>query len=160
MSTAFQLRADLAGTVTVYATQADKDEGNGQEVPAYTGGVIAVGDGEFDLGAALDEGDGTIVVDDADYALVNALDEYPALKRVAAPDAGADEVDDLDRLGVRDLRRLAGEAGLEGAGRANRDALITAIRTKRQLDAEAATGSEADKLRASETDSVDDAQEG
>jgi|ERR1044072_1114854 hypothetical protein len=44
-------------------------------------GVIALGDGDFDVRAALESGDGVIVVPDEDTPLIARLDDYVALKR-------------------------------------------------------------------------------
>ena len=168
MSTAYALREAYDGTVVQYATQEDKDADRGVEVPAFTGGVISAGDRDVDVRELLDGTDygpaGRIVVDDADAALVTALDEYPPLKRVDAGDASetadADAGDGLEQLKAADLRRIAGEElGLDGVSRASKPALITAIRSKRELIRKAATGSEADKLRASEADTLGDALE-
>jgi hypothetical protein len=157
---AYALREELAGTVVQYETQKDKDAGNGVEVPAFTGGVIAAGERDVDVRDLLDADPhpGVIIVDPADTALVNALEAYPALKRVAAPDGDVQPIDELEAETVTRLRHIARvELGLDGAARANKPALVEAIRAKRAALAEAATGSEADKLRASELTSVEDA---
>lgn len=77
MSSAFALRAEYEGTVTQ----------DGVEVPAFTGGVLAIPDGRsYNVREALDEGNGTIVVGDDDHILAGVLSEYPALKSVAVPE--------------------------------------------------------------------------
>jgi hypothetical protein len=48
-------------------------------------GVIAHGDGDFDVPKALKKGSGVIVVEDEDTALIARLDDYAALKRTAVP---------------------------------------------------------------------------
>ena len=74
---AFALREDHSGTV----------EQDGETVPLFQGSVVARPDGtSYDIGAALTEGDGTIVTDDTDAALVALLDASPALKRTTVPD--------------------------------------------------------------------------
>lgn len=94
MSTiAYRLRADYDGTV----------EQDGIEVPIFTGGLIAAGDRDVDVRVELDAGAGTIVVAETDSALVEALDSYPALKRVGAPD-DATPVDPYAGLTVVQLR--------------------------------------------------------
>jgi hypothetical protein len=57
-------------------------------------GLIAFGDGDFDVPKALKKGGGKIVVPDEDTALVARLDDYVGLKRVAVPkDADAKKAD-------------------------------------------------------------------
>lgn len=48
---------------------------------SYLGGVVAVGTGSLDIKAALDEGDGQIVVPEDEHLTVCVLDDYPALER-------------------------------------------------------------------------------
>lgn len=75
-SIAYGLRAEYDGTVEL----------DGEPVPRYLGGLLAVtGADDFDVRAALDAGDGTIVVDETNAALIRVLDEQPALKRVDPP---------------------------------------------------------------------------
>lgn len=159
---AYALREEFAGTVVQYETQEDADNGNGVEVPAYTGGVISAGDRDVNVRELLDEKpEGVIVVHPSDVALINALEDYPALKRVSAAglDLPADvqPVDELESSTVAHLRDLAEREGLAGASTARKAELVAAIRAKRDAVAEAATGSEEDKLRASELDHVDEA---
>lgn len=123
MSTAFALRAEYEGTVP------QDVDGVTVDVPAFTGGVIAVAGREqaFDVREALEAGAGVIVVADSDPALALALSEYPPLKRVEVPD-DAEAVDQYAGMTVADLRAEAQRRGLEGYGRAVKDALITALR--------------------------------
>lgn len=128
---AFALREEFAGTVTVY----EDDDDPGTEVPAFTGGLVNLGDGSeehtLDLRKALDEGDGLIVVaEDADPRALLALDEHPALKRVAAGDAEVD-VDRYDGL--------------------DRAVLVAELKT-RELDATGKTGELRDRLRADDAE--------
>jgi hypothetical protein len=69
---AYGLRAEYDGTVEI----------DGQTVPVFLGGVIAVDGADFNVRQHLDEADGAIVIDASHFTLVNALDEYPALKRI------------------------------------------------------------------------------
>ncbi len=50
----------------------------------YAGGILAVNGSDFDVAAALEEGDGSIVT--TDPFLIVALDEYPVLERLAPVD--------------------------------------------------------------------------
>jgi hypothetical protein len=68
--TAYELRADYAPDGST----------------PYVGGVIALLDGDLNLGQALEQNSGRIVVDSRDSELVTVLDAYPALKRAAAGD--------------------------------------------------------------------------
>ena len=54
-------------------------------------GTIALGDSDLDVRAALDEGDGYIVVPDEDTLTIARLDDYVALKRTSVPKAKKDE---------------------------------------------------------------------
>lgn len=83
---AYELREDFAGEVDTVI------DGENVTVPLYSGGLIKIGfDEDLDVSVALEEGGGTIVVDEAKTAAVLALDEYPPLKRVPVP-ADADTV--------------------------------------------------------------------
>jgi hypothetical protein len=68
--TAYELRADYAPDGST----------------PYVGGVIALLDVDLNLGQALEQNSGRIVVDSRDSELVTVLDAYPALKRAAAGD--------------------------------------------------------------------------
>jgi hypothetical protein len=48
-------------------------------------GLIAHGDGDFDVPKALKKGGGTIVVADEDTALIARLDDYEGLTRTEVP---------------------------------------------------------------------------
>lgn len=160
---AYALREEYAGTVVQYDTLKDQEAGNGTEVPVYTGGVIAAGDRDVDVRELLDgePHPGVILVNPTDTALANALEDYPALKRVSAeglnlPD-DVEPLDELDSRTVAQLREIAKAEDLEGASRANKPALITAIRAKRAAAAAALEpdATDEDLLRASELDTVD-----
>lgn len=60
---AFSLRAEFADT--------------------FTGGTANVNGDAYDVKAALDAGKGTVVTDDP--AIIDALDQHPALERTTAP---------------------------------------------------------------------------
>lgn len=115
-SIAYALREEFEGTVEVFDTQEDFDAGNGREVPKFAGGTFAIGEGEtFDVAAELEEGEGVIVVDDRDQVLVMALDEYPALKRVAVPE-GREPLREYDGQSVGTLRAECRRRGLAVGG--------------------------------------------
>lgn len=81
----------------------------------YTGGLIVAGDSDFDVKAELDAGDGTIVTDVP--AEIQALDDYPALKRVAVPaDRLPREAPDPDEASKADLVKQAEELGVSTSG--------------------------------------------
>ena len=104
---AYTLREEYAGTIEQVIT--DPETGAEVErvtVPTFTGGVI--------------------VVDANDVGVINALDEYPALKRVAVPD-GATVTSSLDGLKVADLRRQAELRDLELEAGIKRDELVAGI---------------------------------
>lgn len=96
---AYGLRAEYDGTV-------ETDLGDGAvTVPKFSGGVLAVAGEDFNVREELDAGEGVIVVDAANVALVNALEEYPALKRVAVtPDLEQRHAAAGDGRSVRELK--------------------------------------------------------
>lgn len=73
----YTLAADFTGTSDIVNDAGHKIG----ERPIYLGGEVAVGDGTFNIGAALDAGGGTFAVDDANQALTAVLDVIDALKR-------------------------------------------------------------------------------
>jgi len=90
MSSAFGLRAEYEGTV-------DQD---GEQVPAFTGGVLAIPDGRsYNVREELDKSGGTIVVPDDDHILATVLEQYPALKSVPVPDKKARKADTAGTTG-------------------------------------------------------------
>lgn len=94
---AYALNREHDGTVT---------HEDGTEGPLFLGGVIAVDDNrELNIGELLNAGDGTIVVEAEDANAVRVLDEYPALKRTAAPADATPDVGRYDGLTVPDLKR-------------------------------------------------------
>jgi hypothetical protein len=116
MHKAYALRADYEGTI----------EQDGQQVPLFTGGTVAVGaDGRaFDVRKALDEGNGVIVT--ADQDLITVLDHYLPLKPVPVPE-DAPATDTRQASSLRDLREEAKRKGLAGGGKVNREALLAAL---------------------------------
>lgn len=128
---AFALRADYEGTVDV-----ELEDGSVETRPKFGGGLLAVGDGDFNVGDALEEGDGTIVVYQHDSRLVDLLEAYPALKRVSAP-RGAEAINPYGRRTHDDLKLLASLRDLEGLGHASRDRLADVLLAH---DAELAAG--------------------
>lgn len=93
----------------------------------YGGGLVHVGtEGrEADIAALLEDGGGTIVLDDGEPAFVIALDEYPALQRTAVPD-GASAINPVagpyEGLKVGELRAELERRDLATSG--NRGELI------------------------------------
>src|SRR6059058_4740655 len=93
---------------------------------AYAGGVLNVSqDRSFDVGQALQDGSGQIVVDDHDEALLVALDGYPALKRVPAKDAEP-TVDQYGSMSADQLKDLIKTRALKGVG-ASKDEMRAAL---------------------------------
>lgn len=121
MSTiAYALRADFAGTVErVLSTDAAGEPVDVETVPRFLGGIVSIDDArDLDVAAALEEGNGRIVVDDSDLMAINVLDAYPALKRVGAEDDDRLTVDRYADANVRELDRelrLRGITGLDTA---------------------------------------------
>ncbi|MEJ7783172.1 MAG: hypothetical protein WKF96_00115 [Solirubrobacteraceae bacterium] len=101
-----------------YALRADHE--------AFTGGVLAVGDGDIDIGAELEAGNGTIVVHASDQVLIDLLDLYAPLKRAEVPD-GATALSRHERRTVTDLRHLASLRDLTGAGSLSRADLVRVL---------------------------------
>lgn len=118
---AYALRPEFQGTVDI-----ETDEGS-ETVPKFGGGLIAAGDGDFDVAAALDAGGGTIVVHGDDQRLVDVLDFYPALERVESPEGAAPTVSRYERATTDDLRTRASLAGVDGAQDLSRSRLIAAL---------------------------------
>lgn len=82
-------------------------------------GTVSVGDGEtFDVGEALEEGDGTIVVV-ADSLLDHSLKEYPGVKSVSVPEgatpinAEVASVDDVEVKASKTAKEKAAKAGID-----------------------------------------------
>lgn len=104
---AYGLRAEYEGTV-------DTDDG---PIAVFQGGLIRVDDArDLNIAEALEAGGGVIVAEDHDYALVTALDEYPALKRVPAPETQEPTVGRFDGLTALELRAEAVNRDLSTAG--------------------------------------------
>lgn len=125
---AFELTAEYAGVV---------NEGTDAETPAYEGGVIGLPpSGEtFDIRQALEEGDGLIVVNpDTNPGLVDALDQQPALKRTAAPDAAPTV--GYEQHTVQRLRQELNDRGVtEGLPRTKADLVLVLQRHDQLADA-------------------------
>ena len=81
-----------------------------REDAEFEGGVIDIGRPEsFDVAAALEEGNGVIVIDATDTAAAWHLDNYPPLERVAVEDDAevlAALRKELEARTVADLREL------------------------------------------------------
>lgn len=123
-------------TQVAYALRADYQD-------TFQGGVIHVGDRDFDVAAELEKGGGYIVVDTAEWgvgALVAALDANAALKRTAVrpaaeavQDAEAERVDDeLDGLTKEQLLALPEADGIDGAKSMKVDELRKAVAAARK----------------------------
>jgi hypothetical protein len=99
-------------------------------------GVISLGDSSLDVRAALEQGDGVIVVPETDTATIARLDDYPALKRVSAKKAPKDApvTDRFEQMTASELRDVAkNEFGLENPGR-SRDDVLAAVRAAASPD--------------------------
>lgn len=132
-SIAFALRREYQGTTT----QVEEDGADPVEVPVFTGGLIAVADDrDLNVGEELEAGDGLVVVDEHDTAALIALDAYPALKRVDAPDDAA-ITGGYDERKATELRAELERRGITGAGQASKADAVTALEA---LDAIAADG--------------------
>lgn len=116
---AFGLTAEYEGTVEV----------DGAEAPRFGGTLTVPPDGRtFDVAAALRDGNGKIVVTDADPYLLNVLDNYDALKRVALGDADLAAVrSSYEGRILADLRDEAARRGLTIEAGVRKDALIRAL---------------------------------
>lgn len=84
MRIAYRLRDEYRGTPAI---DPETGEETDELVGGFEGGVIGVPPrGEpFDVGEALEQGGGLIVVEEASRHLVIALDSYDALERTEAP---------------------------------------------------------------------------
>jgi hypothetical protein len=104
----------------------------------FAGAVLCVGpNGEaLDTKAALDEGDGVIVVPDTDSWTITALDEHPQFKRVAVPEEPAAVVDRFEAMNASALRDEAKRLGVESPGR-SREELLESVRAAVKPDEEA-----------------------
>lgn len=91
-------------------------------------GVIAHGDGDFDVPKALKKGGGKIVVPDDDTALIARLDDYPGLKRTSVPKEPETVVDRYEDMTIAQLRDEANRLGVESPGR-SKDEVLAAVRS-------------------------------
>ena len=89
-------------------------------------GLIAHGDGDFDVPRALKKGGGKIVVADEDTALIARLDDYAGLKRVAVPKEPEAVVDRFADMTMAELRDEANRLGVENPGR-SKDEVLAAV---------------------------------
>lgn len=132
MSTvSFALKAEYEGTVDLNADlrEAADDPSTVEErvVPVFQGGVLSIdGSRSFDTAEALEAGNGVITVEETDTALVELLDYFGPLKRVPTPD-GATALTSYESASLVDLRAEAKRRGIEGAARAPKAAVITAL---------------------------------
>jgi hypothetical protein len=117
---AFALRAEYEGTTT------QTIDGENRQVPVFSGGLVAAGDRDVDIAELLDDGDGQIVVAESDVALLLALDQYPALKRVGADDEAA-PVNPYLAKSISDLRAEAKRRDLEVPAAIKKPALAEAL---------------------------------
>lgn len=104
----------------------------------FAGAVLCVGpNGEaLDTKAALEQGDGVIVVPETDTWTLTALDEHPQFKRVAVPEEPAAVVDRFGDMPAQALRDEAKRLGVEHPGR-TRDELLESVRAAVNPDEEA-----------------------
>ena len=117
---AYALKADFEGTVDIEV------DGETQEVPVFQGGLLNVGDGDFDVAAALEDGAGVITVHADDQRLRDLLDVYPALKSTSPP-AGAKPVSMYARRTLEELRNLGSVRDIKGAASLAKAKLISAL---------------------------------
>jgi hypothetical protein len=117
---AYGLRADYEGTTTV-----ELADGSREDRPNFGGGLLAVGDGDFNVGEALEAGQGVIVLKGNDQRLRDLLDAYPPLKEVPVPSSPATIVSPYERRQTDDLHVLASLRGFEGRDR--REKLIARL---------------------------------
>lgn len=128
---AYELREDYAGTVE------QKVDGETRQVNRYLGGVINIGAEDLDVREALDNGGGTIVVDDRDPRISAALDAYPPLKRAEVPEGAEPIAGDYDAQNATALRDELKRRGIVGAGSLTKD---DAVRALERLDEVPALG--------------------
>lgn len=108
--TAFELRSDYAGTVAIE----DPPGSEPRDVPIYQGGHLTRADGSsFDVRAALDEGNGTIVIRTRDQALQDLLRAYRPLKEAPVP-KGAVPIDGWVGRPLEAIRAEAQRRGFVG----------------------------------------------
>lgn len=122
---AYQLREEYAGTEVDYDPETGEELDEPVRVGGFEGGTIGIPPlGEtFDVAAALEEGDGLIVVNpDNAPQLVQQLDDYPPLKRTQAPPDAATV--GYDQHTVQRLRQDAADRGIVGIGRLAKDDLV------------------------------------
>jgi hypothetical protein len=119
--TAYALRAEYEGT-----TDVTLEDGATETRPTFGGGLLAVGDGDFDVAAELQAGDGVIVVHRDDAQLVELLDAYPALKHVGIP-RDPTPVSRYKRRTTDALRFDAGMRGLHNHASLGRERLIAGL---------------------------------
>jgi len=103
----YALRAEYDGTV---------EDFDGQTSPTFLGGVLAVDGHDFDVRAELEQGSGTITVDANNVALINALDEYAPLKRVAVDENAGEPITGHDAKPVAELREELRRRELDASG--------------------------------------------
>lgn len=95
---------------------------------SFGGAVLCVGpNGEaLDTAAALEAGNGVIVVPAHDSYAINALDEHPQFKRVAVPSENPPEpVDRFEGMTVAQLREEAQRLNIDKPGRTHEDILAS-----------------------------------
>jgi hypothetical protein len=95
-------------------------EQDGESVPVFMGGLVALGEGrELDTAKVLD---GPIVIEDTDYQAVNALDAFVAFKRVPAPKVNPERAAAYDGVSIPDLKVALRNRDLSVTGK--RDVLV------------------------------------
>jgi hypothetical protein len=145
---AYELREEFAGTVE----QVEHEGAEPVEVPVFSGGLIAAGETEdgkardLNLRELLDEGDGTIVVEDHDTAAITALDQYPALKRVRVEPDAEPIVGAYNDRNTGDLRTELKRRGIEGAGNLSKDDAVAALERFDSFNPAPPAGTHVDRL--------------
>lgn len=117
---AFELHQEYAGDV-----KRQTPDGKDETVPKFGGGTLAIPpDGSpFNVADRLSEGKGTIVVDERNTTLVDALRAYPALKETKPPAKPAKVLGVYEHLRDERIAELAAARGHK-TGNKSRDQLI------------------------------------
>lgn len=94
----------------------------------FAGGTVNITDTgiALDVGEALEQGGGTIVVSELDSAIVAQLDTYGVLKRVAAPE-GATPIRRYDYMNAGELHAEANRRAIHGQAGASAEKVRAAL---------------------------------
>lgn len=126
------------------------NEGTSDERQRFDGAVVGLPPGgeAFDVGAALADGNGTIVVNgDTEPATVDILDQQVYLQRTEVPTGALPST--YEQLPAGELRDRLKERGVEGVGRSTKAELVAIAN---RLDVLEARGDEAAAEHAKDPD--------